>query len=670
MKQLDLILHNPTGLHARPAKKLVTSAKQFESDISIEHGPKKANAKSLISVLTLGVKSGGKIRITAEGTDEENAIGELERLVQNGLGDEESAPQSPPSDSPKKIESASGHLLRGLPGAPGLAIASIYQWRQVEIKTSDSSPTDQVAEVERLREACDEAGSQLADLCRQVRERLGAAEAAVFEVQLEFLEDSEILGEVYGNIKSGLNASAAWQTALEKKASVLDELEDDLLAARAADLRDLGCRVLRVLVGNGGQREMPAGPVILIAEDLSPSETAEIDPAVVLGLCTVAGSPNSHTAILARSLGIPAVVAAGPEVLQLENGRQVILDGDDGALNVVPKPEELDAARNEQQKRAARHSAQLQAASEPATTRDGTHVEVAANILAKGDAARSLIAGADSVGVLRTEFLFLDRSEPPTEEEQFEAYKSIVLKLEGKSVIIRTLDIGADKPAPYLPQSREMNPALGRRGIRLGLACRPLLQTQLRAILRAAAFGPVGIMFPMVATLEEWRQARELLQETQAEIEAPEVETGIMIEIPSAALMAKAFAREVDFFSIGTNDLAQYTLAMDRTLPELAAQIDGLHPSVLRLIDMTIAAAHEEGKHVGVCGELAADPVAIPILVGLGVDELSVSVPSIPAVKARVRSLEITRSRELAKKALGCLTATEVRNLPGFVDSK
>lgn len=670
MKQLEIILHNPTGLHARPAKTLVASAKLFESDIRIEHGPKKANAKSLISVLTLGVKFGGKIRITAQGPDEENAIGELERLVQNGLGVEEHTPLSPQPDNSKQIESGSGHLLRGLPGAPGLAIAPIFQWRQVEIKATDSSPTDQETEEKRLREACVEAGSQLTDLSRRVRERLGTAEAAVFEVQLEFLEDSEILGEVREEIKGGVNAPAAWQIVIEKKASVLDEIEDELLAVRAADLRDFGSRVLRLLAGNGGQRELPAGPVILVAEDLSPSETAEIDSAEVLGLCTVAGSPNSHTAILARSLGIPAIVSAGPEILQLDNGRQVIIDGDAGALNIDPEPKDLDAARNEQQIRADRHSAQLKAANQPAKTRDGTHVEVGANILAKGDAARSIIAGADSVGVLRTEFLFLDRSEPPTEEEQFEAYKSIILNMEGKSVIIRTLDIGADKPAPYLPQSREMNPALGRRGIRLGLACRPLLKTQLRAILRAAACGPVGIMFPMVATLEEWRQARDLLQETRAELEAPEVETGIMIEIPSAALMAEALAQEVDFFSIGTNDLAQYTLAMDRTLPELAAQIDGLHPSVLRLIDMTVAAAHGAGKRVGLCGELAADPVAIPILVGLGVDELSVSVPSIPAVKARVRSLEISRSRELAKKALGCLTAAEVRNLPGIGESR
>ena len=670
MKQLEIILHNPTGLHARPAKTLVASAKLFESDIRIEHGPKKANAKSLISVLTLGVKFGGKIRITAQGPDEENALEELERLVRNGLGDEEHASQNLQPDNSKQIESDSVRILHGLPGAPGLAIARIFQWRQVQIKATDSSPTDQETEEKRLREACVEAGSQLTDLSRRVRERLGTAEAAVFEVQLEFLEDSEILGEVREEIKGGVNAPAAWQIVIEKKASVLDEIEDELLAARAADLRDFGSRVLRLLAGNGGQRELPAGPVILVAEDLSPSETAEIDPAEVLGLCTVAGSPNSHTAILARSLGIPAIVSAGPEILQLDNGRQVIIDGDAGALNIDPEPKDLDAARNEQQIRADRHSAQLQAASQPAKTRDGTYVEVAANILAKGDAARSIKAGADSVGVLRTEFLFLDRSEPPTEEEQFEAYKSIILNMEGKSVIIRTLDIGADKSVPYLPKTRQMNPALGHRGIRLGLAYRPLLKTQLRAILRAAACGPVGIMFPMVATLEEWRQARDLLQETRAELEAPEVETGIMVEIPSAALMAEALAREVDFFSIGTNDLAQYTLAMDRTLPELAAQIDGLHPSVLRLIDMTVEAARGAGKRVGVCGELAADPVAIPILVGLGVDELSVSVPSIPAVKARIRSLDFTRSRELAKKALGCLTAAEVRNLPGIGESR
>ncbi|HEX9925053.1 MAG TPA: phosphoenolpyruvate--protein phosphotransferase, partial [Anaerolineae bacterium] len=375
-----------------------------------------------------------------------------------------------------------------------------------------------------------------------------------------------------------------------------------------------------------------------------------------------------HTAILARALGLPAVVGAGAGVLALANGTPVILDGEAGTLTIEPDADTLATARKRQQAQQARREAELQAAQAPAITQDDHRMEVVANIGNVAEARQARAFGAEGVGLLRTEFLFLERADPPTATEQFEVYRDIAVALEGHPVIIRTLDVGGDKPLAYLPLPPEENPFLGQRGIRLCLARPDLLETQLRAILQAAEFGPCRIMFPMVAHLEEWRAARQMVERIRQELKSPAVELGIMVEVPAAALLADSFAREVDFFSIGTNDLTQYTLAMDRTHPVLSAQADGLHPAVLRLIDQTVRAAHAAGKWVGVCGELGADPQAVPILVGLGIDELSVSVPAIPGVKAQIRSLSLAAAQQLAAQALACATAKEVRQLAAAVN--
>jgi phosphocarrier protein FPr len=330
-------------------------------------------------------------------------------------------------------------------------------------------------------------------------------------------------------------------------------------------------------------------------------------------------------------------------------------------LTLDPDPEALTAARNLREEHQIRRAAELRAAQEPATTQDGHQVEVVANIGNIADAKQALGFGAEGVGLLRSEFLFLGRADPPAETEQFKVYRDIAVALEGHPVIIRTLDVGGDKPLPYVPMPAEENPFLGVRGIRLCLGRPELLRTQIRAILRAAEFGRLRIMFPMVANLAEFSAARQIVEEVRAELKGPAVELGIMIEVPAAALLADIFAKEVDFFSIGTNDLTQYTLAMDRGHPQLSAQADGLHPAVLRLIDKTVQAAHAAGKWTGICGELGADPQAVPILVGLGVDELSVSVPAIPAVKAQIRSLSFSTAQRLAAEALGCASALEVR---------
>jgi phosphocarrier protein FPr len=673
MKQIELVIHNPTGLHARPAAIFVKTAKQFQAKIQIQHGPKKVNAKSVISVLTLGVERGGQITIVADGTDEETALAVLKEAVENGLGEDHAPAKSngspakqPPQSKPEPVPMVIGPegLVQGIAGAPGIAIGPIYQFQATKIVVEETAAADPNQEKARLDKALDSTRADLTSLHADMVKRIGPEEAAIFEAHLAILDDPDLLETATDRIESGLSAAQAWQESVEATAAQLAQVKDELLAARAADVRDVGQRVLRSLVGAAdSQPELPETPIVLVVHDLSPSDTVSLDPDRVLGFCTAAGGANAHTAILARALGLPAIVGAGPAVLGLKNGTQVILDGNTGVLTIAPGDEVLAFAKTAQQEQRARQAEALKAAKAPAITQDGHRLEVVANIGSLADARQAVGFGAEGVGLLRTEFLFLERTEPPTETEQFEIYRDIVLALADQPVIVRTLDVGGDKPLPYLPLPAEENPFLGIRGIRLSMTRPELLRTQIRAILRAAGHGPFRIMFPMVATLEEWTAARRIVSEVQQELNAPTVEVGIMIEVPAAALIAEHFAREVDFFSIGTNDLTQYTLAMDRGHPELSAQADGLHPAVLHLIDRTVRAAHAAGKWVGVCGELGANPQAGPILVGLGVDELSVSIPAIPTVKARIRSMSYAAAQDLAAQALACGTATEVRQL-------
>jgi phosphocarrier protein FPr len=381
-------------------------------------------------------------------------------------------------------------------------------------------------------------------------------------------------------------------------------------------------------------------------------------------LCTTTGGASSHVAILARSLEIPLVAGIDPRALDLANGTPVILDGTRGTLRLNPSTADIARIHQLQGEQSRQRRAQQDRAHEPATTLDGHRVEVAANIGGLADAEQGIALGAEAVGLLRSEFLFLHRATAPSEEEQRALYGDVARALgNGRRLVVRTLDVGGDKPLSYLPMPREDNPFLGERGIRVLLNHPELLRTQLRAILGAAGAGNVAVMFPMVATLDEWREASAILEEERQRLGAPRIEAGIMVEVPSAALLAEQFAREVDFFSIGSNDLTQYTLAMDRGHPRLAPQLDGLSPAVLRLIDQTVQAARKHGRWTGVCGGIAGDAQAVPLLVGLGVDELSVSVPAIPAVKAQIRRLRVEECRTLARAALGCATAAEVRAL-------
>ncbi len=664
MKQIDLVIQNATGLHARPAKVLVNLAKQYKSEINIFHQAKRANAKSMVSVLTLGAVGGSTITVQVNGEDEDKALAELESAIRAGLGDNDSharpveAPAKPAATAVPQAAPTAPGALKGIAAAPGIAFGPVFHF---QLEDLDKLPEEAKLP---LSEAMTLAKNQLAALHQQMAGKKLGAEAAIFEAHAELLEDPELSEGVQAQVKAGLNQVKAWKNAIQERAAAIAALSDATLSARAADLRDVGRRVLRLMLGIGEKSvALPDQAVVIVARELSPSETASFDPQHVLGFGIVEGGPTSHIAILARALGLPAVVGAEEAILDLADGTPVILNGSDGSLTPNPSVETLEAARQAQRRWAEYRHAAVEQAAQPAVTVDGHHVDVTANAGSVADAGAAMKMSADGIGLLRTEFLFLERTTSPSEEEQFGIYKAIGETMQGRPVIIRTLDIGGDKPVPYIQMKPEMNPFLGERGIRLCLNRLDLFRDQLRAILRASAFGNLRIMFPMVSDVGEIRQARALLDGLRNELGVPEIQFGIMVEVPSAALLAEKLAPEIDFFSIGTNDLTQYTLAVDRGNATLASRHDGLHPAVLRLIAHTIEAAHKYGKRADICGELGSDPAAVPVLVGLGMDELSVSIPSVPLVKAQVRRLNLSEIQPLAQQALQCSTAQEVREL-------
>jgi phosphocarrier protein FPr len=670
MKQLDIVINNPTGLHARPAKVFVKLAKKFKADIRVQHGEKKAKAKSLVSMLTLGVKCGSEIRITVEGADEAEALEAIHQAIEAGLGEDHQAvlaqepklAPAPVETGAAPVEELAANVIRGLAAAPGCVVGPVWQFSRSKIKIEETSAGAAV-ENKRLHEALEEARGHLIQLRDQMSSH-SAEEAEIFNVHLELLEDHGLLDDIADRIDAGDSAAKAWQVTITKQAKIMASLDDPLLAARSADLHDVGNRILRLMLGID-EEAMPVQdePVVIFADDLTPSETAALDKEMVLGFCTAGGGPTAHSAIIARAMGIPAIVSAGEKVLKLANKTQVILDGSKGFLTFDPTAGDIAVAEAAVKQFREQREASQAAAADPAITRDGQRIEVVANIGGLADAKKVLAAGGEGVGLFRTEFLFLDQQDAPTEDEQFEVYRQAVKEMQGHPIIFRTLDIGGDKPLPYIKVPPEDNPFLGERGIRLCLNRPELLKQQLRALFRAAEFGPVRIMFPMVGDVSDWFGIQAVIDELKPEFKIDGIEFGVMIEIPSAALTAAALAQYIDFFSVGTNDLTQYTLAIDRMHATLSARLDGLHPAVLKLIDGTVKAAKKHGKWVGVCGELGSDAQAVPILIGMGVTELSVSVPAVADVKSQVRTLDLKDCRQLADRALECALPTEVREL-------
>ncbi|WP_376794167.1 phosphoenolpyruvate--protein phosphotransferase [Thermogemmatispora sp.] len=667
----EAVIQNRTGLHARPAARFVELARAFQAAIRVRYGERVADGKSLIALLQLGAERGARIRVSAEGPDAAQALATLQAAIATGLGDELEPPpardESPSDAGLRWAARSAAAIYSGLGASSGLAIAPLQRYRRERLEVVDQ-PLDPASDGLALQRALDAAQAELDRIYEEVRTRLGSSRAAIFRAHREFLQDAELIQEAVRLIYAGQGAAWAWQQAISRRVSQLQQIDDPVLAGRAVDLSDVGERVLRHLLGvaTSGQPAgafSSGGPVILVAEDLTPSDTAALDPDIVRGLCTARGGPTSHTAIIARSQGIPAVVAAGEGVLALADGTPAILDGFNGRLYVKPSEADLAEARALQERLLRQEEAAQRQRFAPAVTRDGHHVEIAANVNRAEEVPQALDAGAEGVGLMRTEFLFLGRAAPPSEDEQYAAYCAMARALNGRPLIIRTLDIGGDKQVPYLQLSAEDSSFLGLRGIRLCLAYPDLFVTQLRALYRAAACGPISILFPMIATLEDFAQARDYAERVRQELNAPRLPLGMMVEVPSAVLLAEEFAAEVDFFSIGTNDLTQYTLAMDRLHPRLARQADALHPAVLRMVARTVEAARAAGKWVGVCGGLASEPLGAALLVGLGVSELSVTIPALATVKAQIRSRSLAELQTLAQRALRCHTAEEVRAL-------
>jgi phosphoenolpyruvate-protein phosphotransferase/dihydroxyacetone kinase phosphotransfer subunit len=647
-EELRIEVPNRLGLHARPAARFVETASRFDATVTVAdqttgRGP--ADARSLSALITLGVHQGHEILVRAAGPEATQVLTALRELADTGFGDDNGDAPVAAAPPPPPRPAAAG-TLQGVPAASGIAIAPARRLKGSDpfTVTYDPHGTDPAAEWSRLEAARAAARTDIEAARAQIAAQVGEGEAGIFDAHLLLLDDAALLGPAKDAVDAGASAAAAWDEAARATAEAYRGLDDPYLQERATDVEDVGGRVLRHLVVGGGAPAITE-PGILVVRDLTPGDAAALDRDLVQGLAVARGGATSHAAILARALGIPSVVGLGEGLLGVEDGTMLIVDGDAGTVELDPPADELAARRRDQEEADRRAAAARERAREPARLRDGDTIEVAANLGSVAEAAAAVELGADGVGLLRTEFLFLDREQAPSEDEQRAVYEEIAAALGGRPVIIRTLDAGADKPLPFLKQAPEDNPFLGVRGIRLGLANPELLRAQLRAIAAVAERHPVKVMFPMVATLDEFRAARRMLD--------ADVEVGVMLEVPAVALQADAFAREVDFFSVGTNDLTQYTMAAERGNEALAPLLAGPQAPVLKLIAGAVEAANAHGRWVGVCGELAGDPEAAVILTGLGVRELSMAAGRIPGVKDALRAVSRDEAREAARRALG-----------------
>jgi phosphoenolpyruvate-protein phosphotransferase/dihydroxyacetone kinase phosphotransfer subunit len=645
----------PRGLHARPAARLVAQARAFDAQVEVRNattGSAWVPASSLSRVATIGALRGHLVQVRASGAQSAEALDHVLALADRDFG--ETATGQPPP--------AAGRTPGGGIGAsPGIGIGPAWTKSAAAIEIPDAPSLGEAAEWRRVRQAIAAVRRQVQRVRGQTARAAGDAEAAIFDAHLLLLDDTGLLDGARERIARGEPAAPAWAAAIAAIAADFTALDDPYLRSRAADVRAVGDQVLRAILGTGAPAL--AGTGVLVAADLTPAEAAELDPAAVAAVVLAYAGTTSHGAILARARGIPAVTAAGPGVLAIVPGTLVAVDGGTGEVVADPPPEVLDAFRDRAAALNRGRDQALARATEPALTRDGTPIAVAANLGSVTDALQAARSGADLAGLVRTEFLFLGRAEAPSVDEQESVYRKIAGALGGRRVTLRTLDAGGDKPLRYLPTAHEDNPFLGVRGIRHSLAHRDLLATQLLAMVRAAHETPVSVMFPMVSTVAELIAARQLLDEAikAAGRGTPSgLATGIMVEVPAAALKAAALARYADFFSIGTNDLTQYTLAAERGNPALAPLADGLDPAVLRLIGLVCQGAGGRVP-VAVCGELAADEHATAVLAGLGVRELSVSPGAVPLVKEAVRAVDLTAARELAARAVAAASAAEVR---------
>ncbi|OKO49925.1 phosphoenolpyruvate--protein phosphotransferase [Pseudomonas sp. BTN1] len=644
------------GLHARPAALIRKTAQGFSSQSQLHFGDKTAACDSLIGLMGLGIGEGDEVRVSCRGKDGEAALQALVAALSVAIHEEH---HTPVAATPRRANTEA-NVLQGVCAAPGLVCGPLFRLAGIELpEDTDTHNVDE--QLQRLDVALEQVRGEIRNTLELARQRKNVEEEEIFAAHLALLEDPTLLDAASATIEQGSAATHAWRDAIQAQCAVLLALGKPLFAERANDLRDLQQRVLRALLGEAWHFELPAGAIVS-AHELTPSDLLQLSAQQAAGICMAEGGATSHVAILARGKGLPCLVALGNEVLDVPQGQRVVLDAANGRLELAPSEARHAEVHQIRETQKLRRQQQQVQARQSANTTDGVTVEVAANVASSAEAQVAFDNGADGVGLLRTEFLFVDRRTAPDEQEQRQAYQAVLDAMGDKSVIIRTIDVGGDKQLDYLPLPVEANPVLGLRGIRMAQVRPELLDQQLRALLQVTPLARCRILLPMVSEVDELLQIRQRLDELCAELELTQrPELGVMIEVPAAALMAEQLAEHADFLSIGTNDLSQYTLAMDRDHAGLAARVDALHPALLRLIAQTCAGAAKHGRWVGVCGALASDPLATPVLVGLGVTELSVSPPQIGEIKDRVRHLDAAQCRQRSLELLDLSSAKAVR---------
>lgn len=644
------------GLHARPAALIRKTAQEFSSQSQLHFAGKSASCDSLIGLMGLGIGERDEVQVTCRGKDCEAALQALIAALSVEVGE---AHHAPVAVAPRRANTEAG-VLQGVCAAPGLVCGPLFRLNGIELPVDpgNNAPDEQL---QHLDSALEQVRGEIRHTLDQARLRKDVEEEEIFAAHLALLEDPTLLEAATAAIEQGSAATHAWCDAIQAQCAVLLALGKPLFAERANDLRDLQQRVLRALLGEAWNFDLPAGAIVS-AHELTPSDLLQLSNQHAAGICMAEGGATSHVAILARGKGLPCVVALGTELLDVPQGQRVVLDAANGRLELTPddaRHAQVHQLRDAQKLRRQQQHAEAQGT---ASTQDGVRIEVAANVASSVEAQLAFENGADGVGLLRTEFLFVDRRTAPDEQEQRQAYQAVLDAMGDKSVIIRTIDVGGDKQLDYLPLPFETNPVLGLRGIRMAQVRPELLDQQLRALLQVSPLERCRILLPMVSEVDELLHIRQRLDELCAELELTQrPELGVMIEVPAAALMAEQLAEHADFLSIGTNDLSQYTLAMDRDHAGLAARVDAMHPALLRLIAQTCIGAAKHGRWVGVCGALASDPLATPVLIGLGISELSVSPPQIGEIKDRVRHLDAAQCRQLSQSLLNLSSAKAVR---------
>ncbi len=663
--QQNVIIPNPLGFHARPVTQLSKLVKKLDAPVFLENSDgKRANTRKMFELLGLGLASGSVVTVISESQE---ALTTVVKAIASGLGDDLSpAKGNPAKDSQSKLLwQPQGDIIchQGVAASDGLVIGKIMHYRQQHFALPDTVGTV-AEETAAFRRALQAAEETIEAMRQAASEKASADQSEIFAAHLSLLDDKDMVADTITLITQGENAAKAYKKVSDTRIAELSAVDNANIAARATDVRDVRNHVMNALLGIDARQFHVKAPVIICAEDLTPSDTARLKPEQVLAIITALGGPTSHSAIIARGMGMPAVVALGNKIRAIPDGSTLVIDGNAGRVYVNPSDEQLTSAQQAKEKLQAALAKNWARRMEAGQTADGTLINISANVNHPEDVPAALDLGAEGVGLMRTEFLYLERDCIPDEEVQEKTYRAMAQAMQGKPLIIRTLDIGGDKEVDYLGLAHEDNAFLGIRGIRLCFERPDLFIPQLRAICRVAKdFDNIHLMFPMIGKFSDWQRAKALLDDVREEIGAPVFPVGVMVEVPSAALLANSLAKHVDFFSIGTNDLTQYTLAMDRMHPLLANQADAVHPAVLCLINITAQAAAKHDKWVGVCGGAAGDKDAAKLLVGLGIRELSVPAPQVATIKAVLRHYTLSELQTLAQKALALGGAVAVREL-------